>query len=59
MEKKYKAIKSKNMANALLFLGFKYYKFDTPTGNIYSFEETEELLDAFNTIMKLKLKYNN
>ena len=42
--KKYFGINQKSMADALVFLGFNYMKFDdTKYGKVYSFENTDKL----------------
>ena len=46
-ERKYYALNSKELANALAYIGFQYMKFDDyKYGKVYSFENTKELHDA-------------
>lgn len=54
MEGKYRSVKSKYLANALSYLGFKYYTYE----NGYSFKDTIELDYAINKILKLKKELN-
>lgn len=58
----YRVIHKKYLAEALSFLGFRYYKFydkAEPETVKYSFVETEEFNKALNEILELKTKYNN
>lgn len=54
---KYFEIKKKYLAEALAFLGFRYYKFCTPECTMYSFVDTEEFRSALNELLKLKSIY--
>jgi hypothetical protein len=61
---KYRVIHKKYLAEALSFLGFKYYKFnefnqDNKQIIKYSFIETEEFNDAVSDLLMLKQKFNN
>lgn len=58
----YRVIHKKYLAEALSFLGFRYYKFneyDRDNNKIikYSFVETPEFNDAVNQLLTLKQKY--
>lgn len=54
---KYFAINQKSMADALVFLGFNYYKYDCPTyGKTYSFVNSDKLQEAIRELNKLKAK---
>lgn len=60
MEEKYYNVNKKYFADALAFLGFKYYKFDKADGTkAYSFEDTKEFQTAMRELSNLKKKYNN
>ncbi|WP_416188171.1 hypothetical protein [Clostridium perfringens] len=50
------ALDNRYLANALSFCGFSYYMYDN--GKTYKFEDTEELREAINEIIKLRRKYN-
>lgn len=57
----YRIIHKKYLADALSFLGFRYYKFyDNHNPKIikYSFIETEKFNNALNDILALKEKYS-
>lgn len=55
----YFEVRKKYLAQALSFLGFKYYKFTCNEGYVlYSFAETNEFKDALNDLLHLKDKYN-
>ena len=54
---KYFEIRKKYLAEALAFLGFKYYKFNTPEYTLYSFVDTEEFREALNDLLRLKNTY--
>jgi hypothetical protein len=53
---------NKYLANALSFIGFRYYIFnnaDTTNIKSYSFRDSKELYLAMGEIMKVRSKYNN
>lgn len=53
---KYFSINQKSMADALVFLGFNYYKFDDKKyGKVYSFVNSEKLQQSINELNKLKI----
>ncbi len=55
--KKYFAINQKSLADALVFLGFNYMKFDDPKyGKIYSFVNSEKLQESIHELNVLKNK---
>lgn len=57
---KYRVIYKKYLAEALSFLGFRYYKFydeSNPKIIKYSFIESDEFNNAVNDILALKNKY--
>jgi hypothetical protein len=52
---KYFSINQKSMADALVFLGFNYMKFDDKKyGKIYSFVNSEKLQKSIHELNKLK-----
>lgn len=54
---KYFAINQKSLADALVFLGFNYMKFDDEKyGKIYSFLNSEKLQESIRELNKLKDK---
>ncbi len=58
----YRVIHKKYLAEALSFLGFKYYKFNEFNGIgkqivKYSFVETPDFNDAVDNLLTLKQKY--
>lgn len=56
----YFSINQKSMADALVFLGFNYMKFDDKKyGKVYSFVNSEKLQQSINELNKLKTKINN
>lgn len=58
MELKYYNIEKKYLADALSFLGFKYYKFTGITGNtIFGFEDTPNFRNAMNGLFSLKNQF--
>lgn len=58
-EEKYYTTDSKTLADALGYLGFKYYKFDNEKyGKVYSFNNTKEFQDARDYLWALKCKFN-
>ena len=53
--KKYFGINQKSMADALVFLGFNYMKFnDRNSCKVYSFENTDKLRIAISKLNNLK-----
>lgn len=57
---KYFSINQKSMADALVFLGFNYYKFDDKQyGKVYSFINSEKLQQSIHELNKLKNMINN
>lgn len=56
-DKKYYAVKKKYLADALNFIGFKYYKFTDNGITSYSFEDTEDFRSALTQLNNLKNKY--
>lgn len=56
MNTKYTVIEKRYLANALSFLGFKYYKFGDGKETKYSFEETEKFKFALHELLELKNK---
>lgn len=57
---KYFSINQKSMADALVFLGFNYYKFnDKKYGKVYSFINSEKLQQSIQELNKLKNIINN
>ena len=56
---KYFSINQKSMADALVFLGFNYYKFDDKKyGKVYSFINSEKLQQSIIELNKLKIIIN-
>lgn len=56
----YFSINQKSMADALVFLGFNYMKFDDKKyGKVYSFVNSERLQQSINELNKLKIKLKN
>ena len=52
-------VNSINLAKALRYLGFVYYKFDNPKyGTVYSFRNTEEFKEARDYLWALRNRYN-
>lgn len=47
------------MAIALSYLGYRYYKYNTPKGTIYSFERTPEFMECLYRLIDLKKNYGN
>lgn len=55
---KYFVVNEKSTANALNYLGFKYYKFTNRDGNeVYSFEWSDEFEIARRELWDLRTKY--
>lgn len=52
-------IQKKYMAQAMSYLGYRYYKYNTENGVIYSFERTPEFMNALNELVNLKKNYGN
>jgi len=56
---KYFAINQRSMADALVFLGFNYYKYDSAIyGKTYSFVNSDKLQQAIKELNKLKIEIN-
>ena len=56
---KYFSINQKSMADALVFLGFNYMKFDDKKyGKVYSFANSEKLQKSIHELNKLKIQIN-
>ena len=56
----YFAINQKSLADALVFLGFNYMKFDDKKyGKVYSFVNSEKLQESIHELNILKNKINN
>lgn len=53
----YIEIKKRYLAEALSYLGFKYYKFNTPEYTLYSFYDTKEFREALQDMIRLKEKF--
>lgn len=54
---KYFAINQKSIADALVFLGFNYYKFDDEKyGKVYSFVNSEKLQQSIHELNTFKNK---
>ena len=57
---KYFSINQKSMADALVFLGFNYYKSDDKKyGKVYSFVNSDKLQQSIQELNKLKDIINN
>lgn len=57
---KYFSINQKSMADALVFLGFNYYKFDNKKyGKVYSFVNSDKLQESIRGLNELKNKINS
>ena len=56
--KKYRVVYKKYLAEALSFIGFRYYKYNDEKGTGYSFLETDLFINALNDLLELKNKYN-
>ena len=46
MNKDYYAVRKKYLANALAYLGYRYYRFDNGKDIVYSFKDTKEFREA-------------
>lgn len=56
---RYFIVRKKYLADALSFLGFKYYKFTEPNGSVYySFENSEKLNEAMTELLCLQGRFN-
>ncbi|BDR74300.1 hypothetical protein K144316041_p21390 (plasmid) [Clostridium tetani] len=59
MNKNYFEVKNKYLAEALAFMGFKYYKFNGEDGKIiYSFQDTEKIKYVMECLIQLKRELN-
>ena len=59
IKNKYYEIKKRYLAEALSFLGMRYFKYNKEDGTIiYSFENTDDFNIALNELTKLKNKLN-
>lgn len=47
------------MAQAMSYLGYRYYKYNTEKGVVYSFERTPQFMDALHELVNLKKNYGN
>ena len=56
MNKNYTTIEKKYLAEALSFLGFKYYKFGEGKETVYSFEDTDKFRFALGELLELRNK---
>jgi hypothetical protein len=52
-------VRKKYLAEALSYLGFRYYKFDEPEYTSYSFDDTEQFREALKDMLRLKNKYSS
>ena len=56
---RYFIVRKKYLADALSFLGFKYYKFTDPGGSVYySFENNNKLHEAMTELISLQGRFN-
>jgi len=56
---RYFIVRKKYLADALSFLGFKYYKFTEPNGSVYySFENSDKLNEAMTELLSLQSRFN-
>jgi len=56
---KYFIVRKKYLADALSFLGFKYYKFTEPNGSVYySFENSDKLNEAMTELLSLQGRFS-
>ena len=56
---RYFIVRKKNLADALSFLGFKYYKFTEQNGSVYySFENSDKLNEAMTELLNLQGRFN-
>lgn len=57
--KEYFKVKNKYLAEALAFMGFRYYKFTDQDGKtVYSFKDTEKIKYVMNHLIQLKKELN-
>lgn len=57
--KEYFKVKNKYLAEALAFMGFRYYKFTDQDGKIiYSFQDTEKIKYVMECLIQLKRELN-
>lgn len=54
MNKDYYAVRKKYLANALAYLGYRYYRLDNGKDIVYSFKDTKEFREALTGLMQLK-----
>lgn len=57
MEKKYTTINSEYLAKGLNFIGFRFFQYTDNDKTVYTFEETDEFLEALQKLMTLKQLY--
>lgn len=58
-QQKYTCIRKKYLAEALSYLGFKYFRFNAEEGYaLYSFENNEKFQEALNEMLKLKERFS-
>jgi len=56
---KYFLVRKKYLADALSFLGFKYFKFTEPNGSVYySFENSDKLNEAMAELLSLQGRFS-
>jgi len=56
---RYFIVRKKYLADALSFLGFKYFKFTEPNGSVYySFENSDKLNEAMTELLTLQGRFN-
>jgi len=56
---KYFIVRKKYLADALSFLGFKYFKFTESNGSVYySFENSDKLNEAMTELLSLQGRFN-
>lgn len=60
MKKHYYNIEKRTLAEALNFMGFRYYKFNGDTGiTLYGFEDTEKFKYALEKLLELRKEIRN
>ncbi|SHH36647.1 hypothetical protein [Clostridium grantii] len=60
MENNYSVIKKKSLAEALNFIGFRYFKYQDEEGKtVYSFENTDKFNFVLHELIKLKKSTSN
>jgi|GEM_PF-1922735 len=57
-EKKYYKVSKRYLAEALGYIGFRYYKFNDDGKIVYSFEDNENFQSALKQLIDLRQKYN-